>query len=94
MSRTKKSIGIYLIGLYIAATKAKTQRVKNKKRGGILKRRSKSAERIVEDHSVGNVADSDASHRTSNEFEEKLREWSVKQGYHPTYYSEFRDRVG
>ena len=31
--------------------------------------------------------------RHSDDFEEKLREWSVKQGHHPSYYSEFRDRV-
>ena len=73
----------FLIKLYNPAAKAKTQRIKNKKRGGILKRRSKSAERIEEMD----------GQRHSDDFEEKLREWSVKQGHHPSYYSEIRDRV-
>lgn len=69
----------------VVAAKAKTQRIKNKKRSGILKMRSKSAERIEE---------MDGNQRHSDDFEEKLREWSVKQGHHPSYYSEIRDSAG
>lgn len=63
-------------------SKSKTQRFKNRKRAEIWKQRSKSAERA------------DSASRLSDEFEEKLREWSVKQGYHPTYYSEIRASHG
>ncbi|XP_067941350.1 titin homolog isoform X2 [Watersipora subatra] len=67
------------------AGKTKNQRFKNKKKGSLLKQRSKSAER-VEDSSYGR--------QHSDDFEEKLRVWSVKQGYHPTYYSEIRTSIG
>lgn len=69
------------VSLY-SGSKSKTQRFKNRKRAEIWKQRSKSAERA------------DSASRLSDEFEEKLREWSVKQGYHPTYYSEIRAKQG
>ena len=77
--------GVILVLLFYLAGKTKNQRFKNKKKGSLLKQRSKSAER-VEDSSYGR--------QHSDDFEEKLRVWSVKQGYHPTYYSEIRTSIG
>lgn len=71
--------------LLLVASKSKNPRFKNKKRSGLLKQRSKSADR-VEGGSSGK--------RHSDDFEEKLREWSVKQGYHPSYYSDLRECRG
>lgn len=47
-----------------------------------MKQRSKSAERAGSGEAF------------SDDFQEKLREWSVKQGYHPTYYSDLRASQG
>ena len=65
------------------ASKSKTQRFKSKKRAAILKQRSKSVERPE----PGCV-------ELNNDFEEKLREWSVKQGHHPDYYISARRSIG
>jgi len=49
-----------------------------------LKQRSKSAERVEGQSSSSGFSD---------EFEEKLREWSLKQGFHPTYYIDVRRQM-